>query len=131
MNIFIAAKYETRMDLWPVREIIRGLGCWVVSRWLDESAPREAVSHEGELSAALLDKIDIQRSDLFILDTTTASDTGGREVELGLAIAQGKDIWLVGPRRNVYHSTIRLVFDSWVQALGYLALLNWKGSKDG
>ena len=121
MNIFIAAKYETRIDLWPVRSIIEGLRHRVVSGWLDEATPREQATPEDEWKAGIRDRNDIRRSDLFILDTTALSETGGREVELGFALSQAKIVWRVGPVRNIYHRSIPVAFDSWLQALGYLA----------
>ena len=121
MNVFIAAKYETRIDLWPVRAVIHGLGHRVVSSWLDEATPRGGSTPEDEWKAGIRDRNDIRRSDLFILDTTAPSETGGREVELGFALAQAKVVWHVGPNRNIYHQSVTMAFDSWIQALGYLA----------
>ncbi len=53
---------------------------------------------------------------LFIIDTLDDSNTGGREVEYGLAVGAGKEVWRVGPVRNIFHLSAR-AFSSWDQAL--------------
>jgi hypothetical protein len=46
--------------------------------------------------------------------------TGGRHVEFGLALAQGKRVIIVGPRENVFHYLLpdSQVFATWNKAFG-------------
>jgi hypothetical protein len=48
----------------------------------------------------------------------TVLATGGRHVEFGLALAQGKRVIVVGPRENVFHYLLpeSQVFATWNQA---------------
>lgn len=109
MKIYIAGKYEARERLRSIRAILQERGHEVISSWLDETAPKGEVTDEYKASVAIRDFREILNADLFILDTLDESNTGGREVELGWALAltlmglhKMKPI-RIGPDRNVYH----------------------------
>ncbi len=100
-RIYIAGKFEARARLRTYAETILGYGHRVVSSWLfaplvqgQDSAVREAYR----------DLEEVVLSDLLILDTYDESTTGGRDVEFGVAYANGIEIWVVGPERNIFHA---------------------------
>jgi len=120
MNVYIAGKYEARARLIEWRGRIIALGHTVSSTWLDETANREDVSPEYEKAAALRDIEEICNADLFILDEWNVSNSGGREVEFGVAYLRGCDLWIVGPKRNIFHTLADRIFESWPEAVNYL-----------
>jgi hypothetical protein len=64
--------------------------------------------------------MEVVAADIFILDTTDESMTGGREVEFGMALMDmefPRRIIRVGPVRNVFHSVVRETYDSWDELL--------------
>ncbi len=117
-TVFIAAKFETRGEIKLVREDLRAMGYTVVCRWLDESGDGYP-GDEYWQSRSDIDWDDTAEAGIFVLDTRTVSNTGGREVELGRALACGKEVFLVGPRRNVHHFRVRTIFEDWDKALDY------------
>jgi hypothetical protein len=71
---------------------------------------------------AIKDLAEINAADLLILDTQDVTPRGGREVELGFALGrfQSKNIYLVGPIRNVFHTLVDRWFDDWDNLLSSL-----------
>ncbi len=63
---------------------------------------------------------EILTADILTIDTVEASVSGGREVEYGVAIATGKETWLIGPERNLFHAAVKRSFRDWEAALNYL-----------
>lgn len=117
MRIYIAGKYEARARLIEWRGRLIGLGHEVTSTWLDETIKREESTPAYDVAAAQRDIEAIQGSDLFILDTLDLSVTGGREVEYGIAYLRGCDLWVVGPRRNIFHQLADKHFIDWPDAI--------------
>lgn len=54
---------------------------------------------------AVKDLAEIRSADVFVLFTDDVSERGGKEVEFGFALGrfQGVLIYIVGPKRNVFH----------------------------
>lgn len=52
---------------------------------------------------AVRDLTEVEGCRLLIVDTNEVNERGGREVEFGYAIKSEKWIWVVGPKRNVFH----------------------------
>jgi len=109
-KIYLAAQYARNPEMRGYRDILEGLGYTVTSRWIDQhdGALEEALG-EPELTAephrgtpfALKDLEDIAAADTVI--NFTGAGRGGRHVELGIAIASGKSLILVGRREHVFH----------------------------
>ena len=72
------------------------------------------------------DFADVQACDLLIAFTEQpraagGRNRGGRHVELGIAIGQGKRVIIVGPRENLFCWLPEIdQFDTWVSCLKYL-----------
>ena len=78
----------------------------VTSNWLLE--PEVRVIDDGREDWVLRaraneDRIDVERSDAVIVFTDTPSTTGGRHVEVGIALAHRIPVFVIGPRENVFH----------------------------
>lgn len=116
MRVYMAGKFETREALRPIRDRLWNLGHEVVSTWLDE-AKRPSGMDEATFNRklAIKDMTEIKSTDLLILDTHVPSERGGKEVEYGFALGQfqTKQVWIVGPRRNVFHWVADQQFDEW------------------
>lgn len=115
-KIYLAARYSRNAEMRGVRDVlVEGLGFEVTSRWIDlhpdvagdftESFTRDALSSEPERCAPLgqHDLDDIDRAD-WVVSFTGGGRNGGRHVEFGYALAQGKRLFVVGERENVFHA---------------------------
>lgn len=132
MQIYLAARYSRRLELCGYRDQLRAMGYTVQAVWLDGEhqisdqgtpigehgeALVEGSDRHGETTerAAQLrlkfaedDLSDVQSCDLLIAFTekprsdAAGRGRGGRHVELGIAIGQGKRIIIVGPRENIF-----------------------------
>src|SRR5258708_3901849 len=113
LNIYIAGWFGAKERLRKERDRIHALGVGqVVGTWLDEEtvapeAPGETLvvsaTPEQCKEYAVRDLGEVRYADLLILDTIDVNPRGGREVEYGLALATGIGLWIVGPKRNVFH----------------------------
>ena len=115
MKIYIAGYFNTKDRLLSVRDDIVRMGHVVVSTWLDE-APVPEPEYDKWLSYAVRDYDEIASCDLLICDTFDVTERGGREVELGYALGRMKSVWVVGPKRNVFHYSVRN-FETWPKVL--------------
>jgi len=120
MKIYLSAKFLRRDDIRPFRDEIWSLGHEVVSTWLDEVKRPPDMDHATfKKKLALKDIAEVISADLLILDTFFASETGGKEVEFGVALGrfQTKLLWVVGPKRNVFHELADKHFEHWAQVM--------------
>ncbi|MGH9428668.1 MAG: hypothetical protein ACRD2L_20450, partial [Terriglobia bacterium] len=93
-KIYIASFFNTRTRLLPVCEKLEAGGHEIVSTWIRKEASEKITyagsSEEYLLDCARRDVADIEKCEVFILDTQDETPRGGREVELGFALAKGK-----------------------------------------
>lgn len=130
-RFYLAARYSRREELLGVRDVIEGLGGVVTSRWLNgnhqlddhgvpigedgealveqhaDEYPGEARHRAAKLRErfAVEDVEDVRLADVLIAFTEeprASASRGGRHVELGLGLAWGKRVIVVGPRENVF-----------------------------
>lgn len=108
-NIYLAARYDRREEMQQVALKLEGWGHTVVSRWIDGHACADSECTPEELAAfATEDIADIQDADCLIAFTedpaTSGYQSGGRHVELGIALGAGEIyVDVIGPRENVFH----------------------------
>lgn len=120
MKVYLAARYSRREELCGYVEQLGPLGYAVTSRWLHGANQTDDQGHiigaageravesgsplSGELAAHNV--ADVRRAEILIAFTehpdAGGRARGGRHVELGLALAWGKDVLVVGPRENVF-----------------------------
>ena len=94
-----------------------------MSSWLDEVARPAHMEHTiFHKKLGMKDLTEISMADLLILETLEDSKTGGKEVEFGYALGkfQAKEVWIVGPLRNVFHPLADRFFATWEECLAYL-----------
>ena len=118
-KIYIAGWFGSQARLKIEQDKLIWLGHIIVSSWLQEKTadPTKITTYDllpdsNQLLAAK-DFWEIDESDLFIIDTIDVSDRGGREVELGYAIARKIPVVLIGPKRNVFHYLLRDHYQTW------------------
>lgn len=119
MKIYIAGFFDAQARLRGMRDKVTEIGHVVVSSWLDETAA-QSPEYDKWTGYALRDYAEIGMCDLLICDTFDVAERGGREVELGYALGRQKQAWVVGPKRNVFHYTVRN-FETWPRVLEVLS----------
>jgi nucleoside 2-deoxyribosyltransferase len=119
VKIYIAGWFGSQKRLQKEKHWLEQRGHVVTSSWLNEKVDdptkittTDLLPESNQLLAAK-DFWEIAESELFVIDTGDVSDRGGREVELGYALALKIPVVLVGPRRNVFHYLIRKVYAEW------------------
>jgi len=134
MKVYLAARYSRRLEIAGYAEELRLRGIIVTSRWLDGSHQISdgavPLGDTAEAAAALRvrfardDYDDVRTADTLVAFTEpprSSSSRGGRHVELGLALAWGKAVIVVGPRENLFHWWPGFRHcDDWPGALGLL-----------
>lgn len=127
MKVYLAARYSRRKELCGYRTLLEQSGHVVTSRWLNgDHQVSDNGTPIGEAGEALIegddgsssncaaelrqtfakeDFDDVARCDLLIAFTEaprSGSSRGGRHVELGMALAYGRDVMVVGHRENIF-----------------------------
>ena len=123
MKVYLAARFETRATLRPVRDSLWKMGHEVVSTWIDETVKPAGMGQDVFWKKlALKDLAEIKSADLLVLDTHVGSERGGKEVEFGYALGrfQSMQVFLVGPIRNVFHELCDQRFETWDDFLFYV-----------
>lgn len=120
MKIYLASRYSRHDEMRGVRDVLAAMGHEVTSRWIDchtdvmgdhtASFTSEVLNASPELCAPLgeHDLDDLMAADLVASFTCGTGGKGGRHVEYGFALALGKDLVVVGPRENVFHTLIQV-----------------------
>lgn len=117
--VYIAGKFQAAERLRYHRDRLHLMGVRVTSHWMDD--PEDKMGSGKAFDEAIRDMNEVRTCSLMILDTLDDSDTGGREVELGIMLGTYGDVILIGPARNVFHSLIPEHYASWD---GYFDALN-------
>jgi len=114
MKIYIAAPYDRRWQMLKVASTLERAGHEVTSRWIEGGRGGDT-----PIVSAVEDLIDLARAHCLVSFTEDAignlagAPCSGRHVELGVALATGKRLCLVGPRENNFHHLQSLeVYDS-------------------
>ena len=122
-KIYLAARYSRRLELCGYREELTALGFEVTSRWLNGSHQLDdkgvPISDEGERRFEEMDpsadhlRVHFAQEDMsdvlsagtliaFTEEPRSGNSRGGRHVELGIALAAGKRVIIIGPRENMF-----------------------------
>lgn len=124
VRLYLAGVFESKERLLPIKRELTTWGFEITSGWLLEPTVEtygltaiEAVGEGLATHYALRDIGNVRQSDWLIVDTLEPSPRGGREVEVGLAMAWGKPVYVVGPSRNVFHTQAVACYDSWEMAV--------------
>jgi hypothetical protein len=108
MKVYLASRFGRQAEMRALRSLLYEAGFGVVSRWLDEewsTARGEPVTDDHRLKWSGYDFEDVASCDVMLNFTEPPGGcgSGGRHVEMGLALAWGKRCIVVGHRENVFH----------------------------
>jgi len=116
MKIYLAARFSAQQEMLGVRDVLTAFGHEITSSWIDTDVSGEigvdgltpdVMNADPERCApyALHDMADLLAADTVIVFTQYGpSTTGGRHVELGMALAAGKRVIVVGARENIFQT---------------------------
>lgn len=130
LAVYLSGRFLLAEDLQRARMGLVAAGLECTARWLDGDLG-------GARVMAAIDFDDVKRSHALVAWADPAVEfspypfaaRGGRHVEVGLAMAWGIPVYVVGPRENVFHhltperATI-LHFDTWAEVLERLVDLD-------
>jgi hypothetical protein len=117
--IYLAGKTSDRFRLRRVKRALDAVGYNVCASWLAKAMDYADArcTPEHMRAEAPRDLHEVRECDIFVIDTLSETVTGGRESELGMAIAFGKRLWRVGPARQVFHHDVHESWTSWKKCL--------------
>jgi hypothetical protein len=128
-KVYLAARYHANAAMRQIRDQLVALDYEVTSRWIDLDPAVVGVDGmtTGRMNAdpsacapyAQADVDDLMAADTAVFFTGFGpSSTGGRHVELGIALAAGKAVAVVGPRENIFMTLPRVVhYAEWADLL--------------
>lgn len=119
-RVYLSARWGRQAEMRSVRDWLQSNGNFrVCASWIDEPEVSTA-----EHLAAATDMAEVLACDVFVAFTETPSVgyyTGGRHVELGIAISRDIPVVCIGPLENIfYHLSCVRQFESiedWVRSL--------------
>lgn len=113
LKVYVASRWDDRDKAMEIKAQLEGAGLICTSTWLtphDEQS-MNALAAEGDMVSkarqrAVKDCEDINAADVYLVYSPKESHrngTGGKHVELGYALAQGKASVVIGDRENIFH----------------------------
>ncbi len=124
-SVYFAARYSRREELKVYRAELEALGIEVTSRWLETEPRHRSAYSDGDWRVlGQADQEDVLAAESLLCFSEAAGEggNGGRHVELGMALALGRRVIVVGRREHIFHHLpeVELV-ESWPEALRLLA----------
>ena len=110
-KVYVAASYPRKADAIKMASMLEGAGFRIASKWLEDTSADGAYAEdlspeEVQLQSTKTAEIDFQNvsdSDMLVVITGDTKTRGGRHSEVGITLAQGKWVFLFGPRDQVFH----------------------------
>jgi hypothetical protein len=116
MRFYLAARYSRIAEMRCVAGILVEMGHDISCRWIqsdeadimcDWTADRQDALDSERSACAFGDILDINQADSLICFSdpprSNVPSRGGHNVEIGVALGAGKNIYVVGPRENVFY----------------------------
>lgn len=136
MRIYLAARYSRREEMLTYAKDLENLGHTVISRWItgcheipgksESIGDRNTYTTEERAHFATEDLQDLLHSSCIIAFTeeeNAPSNRGGRHVEFGYAIGKNLELYVVGPKENVFHCLPNVkAFNTWQDFLKHSEL---------
>jgi hypothetical protein len=104
-KIYLVARYSKRLEMVQHARTLESLGYIITSKWITEVYDNPTAA-ENYQQAAEEDYENISEANilLFFAEPPEASSkTGGRHVEFGIALVLDLEIFVVGPKENIFH----------------------------
>ncbi len=125
-SVYFAARFARLPELNRYRAELEALGFEVTSRWLTVATREPGAEHSEDewRRLAVIDQEDVLAADTLVCfsEEAGAGGNGGRHAELGMALALGKQVIVIGRREHIFHRLPEVtVFESWPEALWLLA----------
>jgi hypothetical protein len=104
MKIYLAAHYDRRWQMLAVASTLEHAGHEVTSRWIEGGR-----GDDPAVVPAVEALIDLGSADCVVAFTeepagnSLGAGSGERHVEIGIALASGKRVCVVGPRETIFH----------------------------
>ena len=103
-KVYIACPFNERDEAKRVRDILLTKGITSTSRWIDTHLTElDLLSDADREREALADIADVQRAEEFVYIAKGQSTSGGRDIELGYALAEGMKVWFIGEPFSIFH----------------------------
>lgn len=112
MKLYIAGNNQEEAR--AVAGILRAAGHTITSRWLEEDFSRTSEYTEQDRERiASIDLEDVTLADALVICASPRRVPGGKFVEAGIAMGQGKTVYVLGHRENMllWHPQVKR-FDS-------------------
>jgi nucleoside 2-deoxyribosyltransferase len=116
-TLYLAGKYSDRELLCTYASQLRANGLYVNSEWLEGAHDDKHIDSQIEYAEA--DLHDIDNSDIFVM-VQNEQISGGRNVEFGYALAQGKEIYVIGPPSSIFHHLADECFASITELIEFI-----------
>jgi hypothetical protein len=127
VKIYLAAKFEQKMQMRDIRAFLQNDGHEITSRWIDvehEEDKSHTVTDEMRIRYAIMDVVDVRKADVLVAFSNLRSEPqigGGRHVEFGIALEAKKQIIVVGPKgEHIFHYWPGVEFVEDIDALAKL-----------
>jgi len=129
MSFYIASKSQVVARKW--KEILESEGYDIVARWIDEydfgsGPPYDDIKRSEN---AVADEEDIRAADALIFrsEPDGVRVAGGKHVETGIAIALHKQVYVIGPKENIFHwHPLVKIFDTFDDFTKYILIMEKK-----
>lgn len=129
-NVYLAARYARRAELRAYAKELEAAGAAITCRWLFAEASslldKQLAPEKRGGQVAAIDFEDVQRADICLAFTESGDGPvgrGGRHTELGIALALGRRVVVIGPREHVFHCLPQIEhYENWEDASGALIL---------
>jgi hypothetical protein len=101
VNFYVAGKYEDYERVREVQETIRGFGHGITYDWTDDveyyltEGDNDSITPEIEAQLAARDLDGVRRA--MIVVAVSNEHWCGTLIEIGIALDQGKRVWILGP----------------------------------
>ena len=120
-KVYVGASLKNAEKALRTALVLTNKGCDVTSTWLtlDVCEMRQTLNakelEQFDKNMGTVDMQDVLRSDVVLLLSDVDSTSGGLHVELGLALAAGKRVVVVGKRPNVFYHVDQVKFFGYVE----------------
>ena len=132
VRIYLSSRFGRKEEMRQYARELRIEGYTVDVSWLDEEAQGSSKAQAVESAGGTMPMVarefaendydDVHNADVLIAFTEHpdihGGKRGGRHVEVGMALAWGTNIIVVGPRENIFHTMEHIQHcDEWGQAV--------------